>query len=229
MKFKLNMSNIYIKFKTHLNKNTEIQNKNWYVLIALISSIIWLIIWLYTLLIPISNILNNVNTLSKDVNDLKYKYSNIYNPQIEKTLNISWWELINKYINYLNIWKYQEACSFISTLHCTMYDVIWFTNWVEDKKKYLTVKLMDWESLIEVWDTNVKLENTKIDIWCWEFEYYMNTEKNPVKEVRQYYILNRPDGSKEIWKILCEYAEKKWEDRTSQICWYQLENKKCHR
>lgn len=220
---------IYIKFKNHLNNKAEIQNKNWYVLIALMSSTIWLIIWLYTLIIPISNILNDVNVLTKDISDLKYKYSSVYNPQDEDTSKLTWWKLIKKYINSLNIWKYQKACSLISTLHCTMYDVIWFTNWVDSKKTYLTVTLIDWEKLVDTWDTWINLENTNINIWCSEIEYYMSIENDPVKEVRQYYILNRPDWSKEIWKILCEYAEKKWENRTSQICWYISKKRVCDR
>ncbi len=223
------LSKKFDEFIFHSNKRTDFQNSKWYVIIALLSSIIWLLIWLYTLIIPISNIMFDVNNLSKDISSIKYNYASVYNEQFEKTSKTSWWELIKKYISSLNSGQYQIACSLISTLHCTMYDVKWFTNWVENKKRYLTVKLNDWETLINTWDTWINLENTKINIWCAEVQYYMNTETRSVKEIRQYYISNRPDKNKEIWKILCEYAEKDWNNRTKAICWYELENKVCTR
>lgn len=213
----------------HLNKDVWFQNKKWYVLIALLSSILWLLLWLYTLIIPISNILSNVNSLTQDINELKYNYTDIYNPQEINTQKMNWWEIIEKYINSLNIWDYQNACSLIWTLKCTMFDVKGFTNWVSDKKRYLTVKLKNWEKLVNIWNSWTELENINTEIWCWEIEYYLWTENRSVKEIRQYYILNRPDWKKEIWKILCETAEKNWEDRTKQICWYVTENKLCNK
>jgi len=224
-----------LKFKlinNHLNKEVKFQNKNWYVLIALLSSILWLILWLYTLIVPISKILINIHSLTDDINDLKYNYTDIYNPQDINTEKLNWGEIIEKYIDFLNKWDYQNACSLISTLQCTMFDVKWFTNWVWDKKRYLTVKLKDWEMLINTWDSWKKLENIKTDIWCWEIEYYMNTEDRPIKEIRQYYILTRPDWKKEIWKIISEKAEKlmqdwTYQDRTKQMLWYIPENRFC--
>jgi hypothetical protein len=193
----------------------------------LISSTIWLIIGLYTLLIPISNILNNVNLLKDDINNLKYNYINIYNPQTIDTDSLNWWKIIWKYIDFLNLWDYQNACSLISTLQCTMYDVWGFTNWVSDKKKYLTVKLRDWEKLVKVWDSGEKLENINTEIWCWKIEYYMWMEDRVITEIRQYNILTRPDWKKEIWKIMCEKAVKDWNDRTIQMCGKVLEKKIC--
>lgn len=221
-----------VVLKKHLWKDVKFQNKNWYVLIALLSSILWLLIWLYTLIIPISNILTNVNSLTNDVNDLKYNYTNIYNPQDINTEKLNWWEIIEKYIDFLNKWDYQNACSFISTLQCTMFDVKWFTNWVWDKKRYLTAKLKDWEKLIKTWNSWEELKNIKTEIWCWEVEYYINTEDRPIKEIREYYILTRPDWKKEIWKIIWEKAEKlmqdwTFQDRTKQMLWYIPENKYC--
>lgn len=220
------------KIKIHLDKKVDFQNKYWYVLIALLSSILWLLLWLYTLIVPISNILSNVDTLTKNINELKYNYTDIYNPQDINTNKLTWWEIVEQYINLLNKWDYQNACSLISTLQCTMFDVKWFTNWVWDKKRYLTVKLKDWEKLIKTWESWEKLENTNTEVWCWEIEYYMNTEDRPIKEIRQFSILTRPDWKKEIWKIISEKAEKlmqNWEyqDRTKQMFWYITENKIC--
>jgi hypothetical protein len=213
--------------KKFFNKNVSYQNNNWYVLISIISSALGLLISIYTLLVPISNILANVNTLTKDISELKYSYTSVYNPQDIDTSRFNWWKLISKYITSLNIWDYQLACSLISTLQCTMFDVKWFTNWVWDKKRYLTVKLKDWEKLIKTWNSWEKLENTNIETWCAKIEYYLGTEDTAVNEIRQYYILNRPDWKKEIWKILCEYADKNWEERTKQICWYIVQKKVC--
>ncbi|NVP17241.1 hypothetical protein HUU51_00845 [Candidatus Gracilibacteria bacterium] len=220
------------KIKIHLDKKVDFQNKYWYVLIALLSSILGLLLGLYTLIVPISNILSNVDTLTKNINELKYNYTDIYNPQDINTNKLTGGEIVEQYINLLNKGDYQNACSLISTLQCTMFDVKGFTNWVGDKKRYLTVKLKDGEKLIKTWESGEKLENTNTEVWCGEIEYYMNTEDRPIKEIRQFSILTRPDGKKEIGKIISEKAEKlmqngEYQDRTKQMFGYITENKIC--
>lgn len=217
--------------KAWWNKAVEFQNKKWYVYISLTASIITV----FTLFAFVINLWNKITSLSEDVDKLQYTYTNVYNNQDAiNTSRLDWWKIIRTYIDSLNWWDYQTACSLRATHECTMYDVTWFTNWVQDKKRYLTIKLRDGETLKDTWYSWEELKNTNTEIWCATVERYINNEDRLIRETRQYYILTRPDKNKEIWKILTEKAEKdmwNWQlqDRSEQMLWYVMENKICNK
>ena len=211
----------------YLCSNAKVHNYRWYVFTAIICTIIWMFVWFYSVLMPISKIQEEVEVLWQDIKDIKYNYDIVYNPQDINTKEKTWWEIVELYIDLLNSWDYQNACTLVNTTKCKMYDVKQFTQWVEDKKRVLTAKYKDWENIIRIWNPEVKYENIKTEVWCWEVEYTYNTEDRPIREIRQYYILTRPDWSKEISKELSEKIEKDWKDITVSALKYSLENTIC--
>lgn len=198
------------KLKIFLTKDTTVANKNWYVWGSFGLAVFGVGISIYTLWVPVQQI-------QTDIQDLQYSFNEVYNAQTIDTSDLDGGELIEKYYAYLNSADFQNACSLLSLRMCTLYDVSEFTQWVQDKSNYLTVKLRDGERLVKVWYSGQNLENTDSEIWCAETSFQMNYEEEEIKNIWQYSIATRPDGNKEIRRSLCEYAEKSGEDRSSQM------------
>ena len=212
------LSNVLKKANNYFLETVDTGNKRWYIFLTLMLSIVWVAVSIWTLLVPISDI----NT---EIKDLKYKYNYVFNPQEIDTSKLSDEEVIKKYYYFLNNQDFQSACSLLSTFQCKMYDVWKFTKWVNDKKRYLFTKLKDGERLVKVWNSWIKLPNTKQNIFCGIISYEMNSEKRNIYQLNQYYIFKRSTGEKEIIKVLCEKAIKQltWNqyiDRTKAMkCW----------
>ncbi len=193
-----------------LQKPSSFANHNWYIVLSLILSIVGVVISAWTLLVPVSNI-------QTEIQNLQYDFQKVYNVQDVNTSKLNGGDLIKKYYEYLNSNDFQKACSLLSIRMCSLYDVAEFTKWVEDKNRYLTVKLRDGEKLEKVWFSGQRLENTNSEIWCAKTSFQMNYEKENVEQVWQYTIAVRPDGNKEIRRSLCEFAAKNGENRSSQM------------
>lgn len=200
-----------------IKKDASIQKHRWYVWMALVASI-------FTILTVILAL-----NIKKDISALKYDYPIVYNEQNVNTSRIEWWELINSYYRYLNEWDFENACSLISTRNCSMYDQKLFTQRVKDKRRKYFTEYEDWITLSEVKYSGITTENTKQEIRCVKEQFKNSGEKDYIYQIQQYYILPRPDGWKEIWKIFCEkiFKDNFW-DITKNIssCW--LEENKCY-
>ena len=177
---------------------------------SFVIGLLGLLVSLWTLIFPIS-------AIEKKIQDMQYDFQKVYNLQTEDTSKFTGEDLIKKYYSYLNSADFQNACSLLSIRMCSMYDVKEFTDWVKSKSNYLTVKLRDGEKLEKIWFSWQRLENTQSEIWCAKIKFKMNYEAEEIDQIWQYTIAIRPDGNKEIRRSLCEYAGKKWENRSDQM------------
>lgn len=168
-----------------------------------------------------------VKDVQQQLADIKYDFPKAYNEQKTNTSKWDWWKVLSNYFERVNKWEYEKACSLLSTFQCSMYDVSLFTDRVNNKKRVNTIKYQDGEKLISVWNGNVTYENINWELRCGKIEFTINYEKDPIYQIRQYTIITRPDGWKEIRRSICESAYKNWENRSIQmncnaqekICW----------
>lgn len=191
------------KIRLWLSKTTNTASKIWHVWLAVIgaiSSLAGVFLTLYVWQFPIQEI----QTVQEEIRDAKYDFTKVFNDQTLKTENMSGGELIKEYYKFLNSAEYQKACSLRSTQKCTLYDEKKFTDWVEAKNRYYTIKLFDGERVEKVWFSGEKLETTNNEIWCAKIRYRINSEVVDIVQTNQYNIAKRPDKKKEIRRILCE-------------------------
>ena len=194
------ISQVLKKLKTWIFSETKIASLNWHAWLSVFGAFfsilgvgLTLVIWKY----PIQEI-------QQEIKNAKYDFTKVFNEQAIDTSKMNGNEIIQQYYNFLNPGDYQKACSLRATQECTLYDVNKFTQWVDNQKRYLTIKLNDGERLEKVWFSGEKLENTNAETWCARLSYRMNSEIVDVSKVNQYAIATRPDRKKEIRKILCE-------------------------
>lgn len=158
-----------------------------------------------------------VKEVQDQLADIKYDFPKAYNEQKIDSSDRNWWELLMNYFEWVNKGEYENACSLLSTFQCSMYDVSLFTERVNNKKRVNTIKYLDWEKLIKVWNGDVKYENINWELRCGKVEFTINYEKDPIYQIRQFTIITRPDWGKEIRRSMCESAYKNWENRSEQM------------
>jgi hypothetical protein len=199
--------------KKWLIRETKVATQKWYVWLSLIVGIMGLIVSLWALLIPIQKIQN-------EIADIKYDFAKVFNQQTIDTSAMKGDEIIKVYYDFLNSGDYEQACVLLSTQMCSHSNGQELTKWVDDKKRYNTIKLKDGEKLEKTWFSEIQLKNTESEIWCGEISFTMSTEDKPIKQINEYTIAPRPDGNKEIRRTLCEHASKNGEDRSAQMKCY---------
>lgn len=206
------------ELKNWLKNEAKITKQNWYVwvtFIGAVAGIIGLFVSIQGLKSEVkqvqksqNEVQQSVEEIQKEIAEVKYDFPKVFNEQEIYTNNMEGGRLVRAYYDYLRNEDYETACSLLSTRLCSMYDYAQATKWVQDTKNRLTVKLRDAEVLNKVWFSGKKLENTGSELWCGQIKYRINYESADVTQVNQYTIATRPDGKKEIRRILCEGASK---------------------